>query len=176
MTHAELCEITAKRFIKKISLYEYKSFVSGEEPDALVFDMGSTTLYEIKMSRSDFRADFKKECRKKYKINYYMQPEHVKDAVIKRAYIHFKAHHPEVYLKQAPHLGNERYFVCEFGLLQPEEMPEGWGLYWYKNGRFYKKKDSCNFRADLRTENNLLIHALRRYASGDDTGIIVNKY
>ena len=176
MTHAELCKITAKRFTKKIALYEYKSSASFEEPDALVFDMGRTTLYEIKMSREDFKADFKKECRKKYKISYWAQPEHIKDEIMKRAYIRFRASNPELYLKQAPHLGNERYFVCESELLQPDEMPEGWGLYWYKNGRFYNKKDSANFRANLRTENDLLIHALRRYASGDETGIIVNKY
>jgi len=38
------------------------------------------------------------------------------------------------------------------------------------------KKESGKFRSNLRTENDLAIHALRRYASGDTTGIAVNTY
>lgn len=31
--------------------------------------------------------------------------------------------------------GQFRYYFCPQGLLQPEEMPEGWGLLWYRAPR-----------------------------------------
>ena len=38
MTHSELCEITAKHFIKKaiVALWEYQSAVTAEFPDVLL--------------------------------------------------------------------------------------------------------------------------------------------
>lgn len=177
MTHAELCLKTAERFVDKVALYEYKSFASSEEPDVLVFGYSGTTLYEIKMTRSDFIADRKKKCRCKYSARWWDHVERFeKDKILKRATIRIYQAFPELYLKQEPHLGNLRYFVCEHGLIQPEELPEGWGLYWYKGGKFYQKKVSEKFRSNLKTENHLAIHALRRFASGDKTGILVDSY
>jgi len=176
MTHADLCLQTAKRFVDKIALYEYKSFASSEEPDVLVYGYTGTTLFEIKMSRSDFLADSKKSCRRRYKLQHWMEIENVKDVVIKRAYARLKQYRPELFLQQAPHLGNRRYFVCEAGLIQPEEIPEGWGLYWFKGGKYYCKKESAKYRSNLKVENDLLIHSMRRYGSGCKTGIVINSY
>lgn len=64
MTHTQLCIATAKRFMDKFALYEYKSNVSAEEPDVLVFGENKTTLYEIKMSMQDFNKDQFKTARK----------------------------------------------------------------------------------------------------------------
>ncbi len=179
MNHNELCMKTAERFNTHVSLVEYKSYAYNEEPDVIVYDYGKTTLYEIKVSRSDFLADKKKDCRKKYKIDYSMRMFAVSEKPeIKRAYIRFQKHNPELFYIEKPHLGNYRYFVCEKELILPEEVPEGWGLYWYSGGKYYMKKRSGKFRTNIRAERDLLMHALQRYANneGDDRSIMIKKY
>jgi len=184
ITHSDLCLAVAKRFNKKFALYEYKSTASSEEPDVLVFDMGGTVLFEIKTSLGDFKKDQKKEARKKYVPHYYIQVIHNRvlewekegDKKPAREFFKLKDECPEVFYVQNDHLGNRRYYVCPWGLIPIEILPEGWGLLYYKNGKFFLKKESAKFRSNLRTENNLIIHALRRYASGDSTGILVNTY
>ena len=64
MTHSDLCRLTAQRFVKMFAIYETKIQGLPELPDVITWDGGwSTTVYEIKMSRADFLADFKKKCR-----------------------------------------------------------------------------------------------------------------
>jgi len=193
MTHKELCLATAKRFIDRVALYEYKSTSSFyEQPDVLVFGEKGTMLFEIKMSLSDFKADQYKDCRKKYRMPYWaqhinytrsashfiqqqMQEQAEKEKRPRVRFLLIRGK-PEVELVENEHLGNLRYFVCPWGIIPIEKIPEGWGLYYYKGGKFFKKKESGNFRSDLRTENNLAVHALRRYASGDSKGILINTY
>jgi hypothetical protein len=180
--HAGLCLAVAKRYNKKFALYEYKSSVSDEEPDVLVFDHGETSLYEIKVSLADFRKDMKKEARKKIKIHWHVSfwhNRHISNEMkpeIRRQYVRIVKEHPELIYVQVEHLGNRRYYVCPWGIIHVEMVPEGWGLIYYKKGKFYQQKGSGKFRSNLRTENNLAIHALRRYASGDSTGIMINTY
>ena len=182
ITHKDLCIATAKRFNKKFALYEYKSTASDEEPDVLVFDMGGTVLFEIKVSLADFKKDQKKDARKKYKMNWHIEFWHqryIEDKMnpqVKRQYCRMVKEHPELIYIENKHLGNKRYYVCPWGLIPVEKLPEGWGLLYYKKGKFFLKKESAKFRSNLRTENNLAIHALRRFASGDSTGILVNTY
>lgn len=172
-THFELSQITAQWTLNKfkpwVVLYEYQSFASGEFPDVLVYRGSGTILFEIKVSRSDFLRDSEKEARKKWKPKIKGFWNTVTDALI------VKTLPPELYYIEHPHLGVQRFYVCPKGLLNPEEIPEGWGLYWW-DGKFRKKKDSGNWRADVHSERNLAAHALRRYASGDSTGILVNTY
>lgn len=171
MTHAELCRLTAERFVKKtwLALWEYQSYASAEFPDVLTFSGSGTALYEIKMSRADFLADAKKDARRKWKPKGYWSRYGDEPAV-------WMPQRPELYYIQKPHLGTIRYFVCEAGLIKPEELPEGWGLYWYADGKFTKKRESKKWRPDVHTERDLAAHALRRYASGDSKGIIVRAY
>lgn len=182
ITHRDLCMATAKRFNKKFALYEYKSTASREEPDVLVFDFGYTILFEIKISLADFRADQKKDVRKKYRLDWHIEFWHKRymdnemKPEIKRQYCRLVREHPELIYIQNNHLGNRRYYVCPWGLIPVDAVPEGWGLLYYKNGKFFLKKESAKFRSNLKTENDLVIHALRRYASGDNTGILVNTY
>jgi hypothetical protein len=182
ISHNDLCLATAKRFIKKFALYEYKSFASAEEPDVLVFDTGGTVLFEIKVSLADFKKDQKKDARKKYRLNWHIEFWHNRyeseemKPEIKRQYCRIVKEHPELIYIENKHLGNKRYYVCPYGLIPLEKVPEGWGLLYYKHGKFFLKKESAKFRSNLRTENDLAIHALRRYASGDSTGILVNTY
>ena len=181
ITHRELCMAVAKRYNKKIALYEYKSFAYNEEPDVLVLDHGESFLFEIKISRSDFRRDQYKDCRKKYRVPHWAYHLPIKNALDGKMYqdkitIETTKGHIQINLLEKEHLGNYRYFVCPDGIIPIEEVPEGWGLLYYKHGKFYRKKESGKFRSNLRAENNLIIHALRRYASGDSTGILVNTY
>jgi hypothetical protein len=191
---------TAKRFNKTISLYEYKSSVSREEPDVMVFGYGGTELYEIKMSLSDFNADKYKECRKKYRLPvwanrltlYNSDPVKLKNelecAKIRMALeqrIRGENHtvkfemikgKPEIEIVEQEHFGKYRYFVCPDGVIPVDKMPDGWGLYYFKNGKFYCKRKSLVFRPNIHKELDILAHAMRRYASGDNTGILVNTY
>jgi hypothetical protein len=184
ITHRELCIATAKRFNDKFALYEYKGTASREEPDVLVFGFGGTMLFEIKVSLADFNADKKKQVRKKYILRWHLDyldrmfrenPANY-DKRIHRQFFKLRRDHPSLFYIQNDRLGNRRYYVCPWGLIPVEKIPDGWGLYYFKNGKFFLKKESAQFRSNLRTENNLAIHALRRYASGDNTGILINTY
>ncbi|GHT52917.1 hypothetical protein FACS1894106_2700 [Spirochaetia bacterium] len=193
ITHSELCLKTAQRFTEKVAIYEYKSSASQEEPDVLAFGFEGTTLFEIKMSLSDFNADKHKDCRIKYRVPHWAQQlfyatnrhsptmdrlaaEQSEKAGGKKIMFKSIQGRPEVFLIEREHLGNRRYFVCPDKLIPVEKLPEGWGLYYYKKGKFYLKRGSKQFRSNLRKENHLLIHAMRRYGSGDSTGIIINTY
>jgi hypothetical protein len=188
ITHRELCIATAKHFNQKTALYEYKSSVSREEPDVLVYGYEGTVLYEIKTSLSDFNADQKKECRKKFKVPFYLQimerglspalSSHIINGndKFKRQFLRIRMEHPFLFYQEDSHLGNKRYYVCPYGLIPPEKLPEGWGLYYFRRGKFYSQRRSNNFRSNLKTENYLLLHAMRRFASGDNTGILINTY
>ncbi len=174
MTHRELCEITAKRFIKdaQIALFDYSSFSAGEFPDVLVFHGSKTTLYEIKVDRADFLADRKKESRIKYRVKYWPRIERYRDEIIR--FVWGNPHLKE-FVQECPHLGIQRFYVCPKGLIKPDEMPTGWGLYWYDK-RFYLKRKSKSFRRDIRSELSILSHAMRKYASGNGENILINTY
>lgn len=52
--------------------------------------------------------------------------------------------------KKKPHrmdggLGNWRYFMCPEGMIQPEELPEGWGLLWVNSRGHVKPKAGFAF-------------------------------
>ena len=179
ISHTELCLAVAKRYIRKLALYEYKSTIYNEEPDVLVFDFGTTYLFEIKVSMADFKRDHNKEARKKYRVPLWARYLPLKGAISGNKYseiLKTSNGKMEVTFIENEHLGNYRYFVCPWGLIPVDLIPEGWGLLYYKNGKFYRKKESGKFRSNLRKENELVIHALRRYASGDTKGIMLNTY
>jgi hypothetical protein len=166
ISHNDLCYATAERFIKDnhIGFIDYQSFSTGEFPDVLMFKDSRSTLYEIKVSRSDFLADAKKDCRKKWKPKGYLsfparqwnRPE------FKKKLVSWIAQNPELYYIEAPHLGLYRYYVCPSGTISPEEVPESWGLYWYSGKKFTLKKRSGKFRRNLFAENAILCHGLRK--------------
>lgn len=129
MTHFELCKKTAERFVSSVALFEVSMLEILEKLDVLDFNSsGRSTLYEIKMSRSDFLADRKKYSRA---VN--------------------------------PWFGEKRYFVCYGDFIKENEVPQGWGLYHFKNGKFYKIKESDNFfiteseREDMWKHNTYLL-------------------
>lgn len=179
INHTDLCIATAKRFNDKLALYEYKSYVSSEEPDVLVFGFNHTVLFEIKTSMSDFKKDQHKEARKKFRVPlwaYHIQPQEAHEGRKKKVAVELKTGKLEIILIENEHLGNYRYYVCPWGLIPVEKVPEGWGLYYYRNGKFFCKKGSDKFRSNFRKEIDLALHAMRRFASGDNTGILINTY
>lgn len=81
------------------------------------------------------------------------------------------------YARKNPHFGNERFFVCYGDFIKADEVPQGWGLYHYKNDKFYKIKDSIqfvskwdNFEEGLNSEKAKEVSTIYRYA----TAILVN--
>ena len=175
MTHFELCKLTAERFIKdignNIALYEYSSFVSGEQPDVLIY--GNTTiLFEIKMSKLDFLHDKQKEARIKYKVRYGMRRD------LETRNMYYRSIKIEKRWNEKPHLGYKRFYVCPWGMIQSNELENtGWGLYWLRGKRFFKQKESKNFVRNIHNENRLLSHAFRKYGNiGCDTNIIIKPY
>lgn len=62
-------------------------------------------------------------------------------------------------------MGSERFYLTSAGLLQPEELPAGWGLLEYRNRSIVMLRPAArNLRtaAGFRHEMNLLLASLRR--------------
>lgn len=175
ITHYDLCKLTAERFLKEfhIVLFEYQSLASREFPDVLCYKNGYTELFEIKLTKQDFKKDIKKDCRReiaiKYMPHYFWCGNRIKNIIFNDSRI-------QEFIKEKSHLGRRRYYVCPWGLIQLEEIKNGWGLYWYRNNKFYKKKESKNFKCDIYAELSLLAHAMRKYASGFEENILIKKY
>jgi hypothetical protein len=67
-------------------------------------------------------------------------------------------------------MGDWRFYMCPEGLIQPEDLPDGWGLIWVKgnrvvnkftfpsNGHYHSKKP---FTGNKKTESILLAYALK---------------
>ena len=189
ISHYDLCKLTAEWSIKKnnhLSFFEYQSYACNEFPDVLSFhSYGYTTLYEIKVSRSDFKADSKKDSRRYLRDEKVFIPGYGAERTKpnpewpdKGPYnIKYKCWYSSVtkIIKQQPHLGRFRFYVCPSGLIKPSEV-KLFGLIWFKNGKFYVKKNSEEFRYNLRAERNLLIHALRAKMQYEGGNVLVKPY
>lgn len=205
MKHEELCKLTAEWALKPpgadwLALYEYQSYASQEFPDVLTYSATGTRLYEIKMSHSDFLADQKKDSRISWIPPYhnytYLRREVAqlrRDQKKKEGALYIDKRFDRVLRSleivnasigpwkksyiQVPHLGSERFYVCPDGIISIGELPSGWGLVILDaKGKLKQIAKSGPWKADVRTERDLAAHALRRYASGDTSGIIVNTY
>jgi len=106
----------------------------------------------------------------------YQEAEAVKCTYNSGAILKWISENPELYYIEKPHLGNKRYFVCADEIIRPDDLPEGWGLYWYNGGKFFLKQESKKWRSNVFEERNIIAHAFRRWVSGDHTGILVNAY
>jgi len=177
MKHSALCKKTAQWASKKakVVLWEYQSFATNEFPDVLSFDGYSSTIYEIKVSRSDFRADAGKQARVRWKPKtawYYGGRTRTLEGEL-----YLQAERPELYYIEAPHLGAFRYYVAEF-FTREDAMshPRGWGFIRFSGSRFHVLRESAKFRRNLFEENSILTHALRAAMHGSRSNIIVKPY
>ena len=178
ISHYDLCRATAERYFKAlradVALWEYKTMMISEEPDVLIYKASVTTLYEIKVSRSDFLADKKKECRVKYKSLVHTWIRSSEIPGVKKLE---SKHYPSTrFMVEAPHIGEKRYYVCPAGMIDAKEVPQNWGLIWYKNGRFSVKKSSEKHRHNIHWEMSLLSHAFRKKTGPDECNVIVNSF
>lgn len=58
-------------------------------------------------------------------------------------------------------IANECYILCPTGLIQPEEVKNGWGLLWYKEGqKILNKKKAKHLKMTDRQKLEILIHLL----------------
>lgn len=74
MTHDELVRRAAKWLEQKHAVVITEMGGSGEEPDAIGFRMGFSTLVECKTSRSDYYADRKKGLDRMGDWKYFLTP------------------------------------------------------------------------------------------------------
>jgi len=175
ISHFDLCKKTSENFIKKsnIVLYEYNNIITDEFPDVLCYKSGQTILFEIKVNYQDFLKDNKKSCRIEKKIKYYMRfkylEKQIKDFILENRGLH------DLIIQQ-PHLGSFRYYVCPKELIRPEDVRNGWGLYWFTGKKFFKKKESKRFKNNIYDELRLLEHAFRKFHSGNGTKILIKGY
>jgi hypothetical protein len=174
ISHYDLCKVTAERFLKEseIVLFEYQNAATGEFPDVLCFNGAYTKLFEIKVDYQDFKKDGQKDCRTEYKVKYFGTFKYYKN-ILKS--VMFELPELQEFIKEAPHLGRQRYYVCPTGMIQPEEIKNGFGLYYY-NGKFSLKKKSEQFKHDMFAEMNIMSHAFRKYANGNMENILIKKY
>lgn len=165
MDHFDLCKITAKWILKKsdVCVFEYQSYQTSEFPDVLSWSGSTTLLFEIKINKQDFLKDFDKDSRQHLRdeqIKISGKKTHRWDSVLNK-YVPSYCTGRQIFIKQKPHLGRFRYYVCPAELIDPSEV-KYFGLYWYKKNRFYLKKKSEIFRNDIYSEQRILIHALRK--------------
>lgn len=145
MTHDDLVE-RAKRWLKNscgcsVTLTEMVAYTpSGEIPDAIGWVGGKSILVECKASRSDFLKDRKKPFR-----------------------------NPD-FQKAIPGMGAWRIYLTPPGIIKPTDKIDLWSVYeisqtrvTHKHGPKYSNMVTPPFSPCLRSENALLISALRRH-------------
>lgn len=180
ISHYDLCKLTAEWQLKKwhVVLYEYQSPMGQEFPDVLCYKDGRTELFEIKVSHQDFKKDQSKPCRNEKIIKYFPQYIWRNSGRVKEILWENSDWKPSIkeFIKQHPHLGRRRYYVCPKGLINKDEITNGFGLYYFNNGRFRIAKESKSFKCNIYDELSILGHAFRKYASGNGDNVLVNTY
>lgn len=73
-------------------------------------------------------------------------------------------------------MGNRRFFFAEIGLLNVENLPDGWGLLEISGRKIFITKKSEHFEADKSNEVDLLKSIVARVASGHTQNLIVPKF
>lgn len=139
LTHSELVKI-AKRWLRNtekcsVVISEMAS-MAGEEPDAIGWKHGFSTMVECKATRDDFRKDKKKISR-----------------VVTDPTINFG-------------MGTFRYYMAPEGLIKEEELPRSWGLLEVgMTGRVRRRIKALQWvqtHVSIRRELGLALSALRR--------------
>jgi len=112
-----------------------------EIPDAIGWKTRASTLIECKSTRSSFRADSKKRCRRVF-TEYY-----------------------------AFGMGTRRYYMVPEGMINVQDLPRGWGLLEVTfTGRVKRTKNSSQWmlpEMELSHELGLVLSALRRHQAAE---------
>jgi hypothetical protein len=59
-------------------------------------------------------------------------------------------------------MGNERYFLAEDGIINIEDLPDGWGLLKITDKQIREVKKSAHFESNKNAELTMIISVLRR--------------
>ena len=59
-------------------------------------------------------------------------------------------------------IGNYRYYLCPKGIINIEDLPEGWGLLWYNDGKITSIKGATYIKTYNRGELAILCSIMRR--------------
>jgi hypothetical protein len=73
-------------------------------------------------------------------------------------------------------MGDLRYYMCPWGLIGEDEIPENWGLLWVKNRRVYVQAKADLQEKHDRNEAGLLISLIRRIGRNSPKGVSVSFY
>ena len=81
-------------------------------------------------------------------------------------------------------MGLYRYYVCPSGVIKPEELPEGWGLIWFRESdkkSFLLAPSKKFLKRDHLAESAILVSSLRRVGrviakAGAVTGVSCKAY
>lgn len=59
-------------------------------------------------------------------------------------------------------VGNHRYYLCPKGIINIDDLPEGWGLLWYDKGEISIIKEAAYLKTYNRGELSILSSIMRR--------------
>jgi hypothetical protein len=106
--------------------------VTREQPDVYAVNVdGISHLCEIKVSRTDFRADSLKSHRM-----------YAREGIIEG-------------------IGNYRWYVAPYGIIKPEDDLHGWGLIELIGNKFVVTRVSKRFKSDAEAEKALMCRLVR---------------
>lgn len=144
LTHSELCVLACK-FLQNngFKVAFHDRFVAAVSTGEQPDALGFRNLASCLIEVKCSRSDFLADRRKRFRIE------------------------PEL------GMGDWRFFMCEPGIITPDDLPHGWGLLHVKNGRVYKvhgwpgnamwcTKSSKPFVANKQAECDYMYSALRR--------------
>lgn len=71
-------------------------------------------------------------------------------------------------------VGDLRYYLCPAHLIEEEDLPEGWGLLWYREETGVEIiKKATKLESNLHCERTLLLSYLRRYKKSAEVTLTV---
>lgn len=74
-------------------------------------------------------------------------------------------------------IGCYRYFLAPVGLIEPDELPDRWGLLEADGKRVFRRREAlCFTEINDRQEKNILLSIVRRIARGLDRSVSISAY
>ena len=74
-------------------------------------------------------------------------------------------------------VGDRRYYLCPYGMIDANEVPPYWGLLWMKsNGWISVKKKATTQDKCALDEQTILVSLIRRFSEYHDEGVAIRVY
>ena len=162
MDSTEILKALRVKHSERSYMYVQNKYVFGEESDFLTFSYKDQTHeFEIKVSKSDFKADFKKE---KHATIPKIISGITHETIHRHEYKNYCSFHNRCLTDITP---NKFSFITPAGLIMPNEVPGYAGLYWVdedgtitceKNSKTIHKLPFSNWRY---LANKLFYHGIK---------------